>query len=120
MTRAIKLWLMPIGMTLIFLLLFSSANPVIEKVLASIDLAVLLSLLDLERMSFWVLAAGLIWLLLKPRLSRRGKRAAPISAPERTLVSDASLIRALLMFNGIFALQTVLDATYLWGWRGAA
>lgn len=114
-TRAIKLWLMPIGMTLIFLLLFSSANPVIEKVLASIDLAVLLSLLDLERMSFWVLAAGLIWLLLKPRLSRRGKRAAPISAPDRTLVNDASLIRALLMFNGIFALQTVLDATYLWG-----
>ncbi|SMC84418.1 DUF4173 domain-containing protein [Rhizobium sp. RU36D] len=115
LTRTIKLWLMPVGMTIIFLLLFASANPVIERVLASIDLAFLLSLLDLERMTFWILMAGLIWLLLKPRLSRRGKRAPMVAVSDRRLVSDASLIRALLMFNGIFALQTVLDATYLWG-----
>jgi len=73
-----------------------------------------------------VLAA--VWAFLRPRLPRFSRRisrpplagARPAIHPQRHVIEDivfgkAAILRALIVFNVLFALQTGLDATYLWG-----
>lgn len=115
--RELRLWIMPLIFTLIFVLLFASANPLIEKALASISLDALLALFDTERILFWSMMAGPIWILLRPRLARccRKKQNAAEGQAQSRLFNEPSLLRALILFNLLFAVQTVLDVTYLWG-----
>lgn len=70
------------------------------------------------------------WAYFRPRLPRWrwGKTArivpqslapAALPAPQaklaEALFGRAALLRALVVFNAIFAVQTLLDAAYLWG-----
>jgi hypothetical protein len=114
-------WVVPIGAFAIFLALFSSANPLIEYRLAQIDLRVLLDLLDPLRIGFWILVICLIW----PLMLRRSRKpwepeprdAAIAAGPSGfdDLFGIRAVSRSLILFNALFALQSGLDLTYLWG-----
>ena len=123
---AIAVWVMPLTLGLVFLALFGAANPIIEHWLSLIDLYALLKQIEIGRVAFWLIVLVGVWAYLRPRLPRfaaRRRRALP-AAPARPakaediLFGKAAILRALIVFNALFALQTGLDATYLWG--GAA
>ena len=121
-------WLMPLALTAVFIWLFGMANPLIESWLAKIDLLILLDLLEATRLTLWVLVIVTAWAFLRPRLPRIRRRSlaasmlgAPPAAEEKpatlaqTVFGRAAILRALILFNGLFAVQTLLDAAYLWG-----
>lgn len=129
---AIAVWVMPLTLGAVFLALFGAANPVIDYWLSLIDLLKLLDLIQLTRIAFWLFVLVCVWAFLRPRLPRvlrRIPRAMPpatvsvqaektVTIIEDILFGKAAILRALVIFNMLFALQTGLDATYLWG--GAA
>lgn len=117
-------WIVPLTVFAIFLTLFSSANPLIEHRLMQIDLRALFASIDSWRLAFWLLVACLIWPLIHRRIKSRPARE-PVPALSATAASDLdyllgplAITRSLVLFNALFALQTALDLTYLWG--GAA
>ena len=114
-------WIVPLSIFAVFLSLLSAANPLIERRLMQVDLYFLLSLLDVRRIWSWVWVACLIW----PVIHRRNK-AKPVLKPEHNfaaalpsapdyLLGVQAMSRSLVLFNALFALQSVLDLTYLWG-----
>ncbi len=117
-------WIVPLTVFAIFLTLFSSANPLIEHRLMQIDLRALFALINSWRLGFWLLVACLIWPLIHRRIKSRPARE-PVPALTVTaaaeldyLLGPLAITRSLVLFNVLFALQTALDLTYLWG--GAA
>ncbi|MNH94274.1 hypothetical protein D3C73_468910 [compost metagenome] len=111
-------WMLPLGMGLVFLLLFSAANPLIEMGLHNIDLRFMLNLLDISRLAFWLAAASLIWAMIRPRLTPKRRRSSidPVGdSPITGLLDHRALVRSLAIFNLLFAMQTALDLIYLWG-----
>lgn len=122
----IGLWIVPLLLGGIFLALFASANPLIDNWLSAIDIAALLHGLDGWRASFWLIIAFVTWPLLY--VTARKRRAAKTAAAEATdivapeqmparvqLLSDGTILRSLLLFNLLFALQSAMDIAYLWG-----
>jgi hypothetical protein len=112
-------WLFPLGMGLVFLLLFTAANPLIALGLRNIDLSFLINLLDITRIGFWLLAAVGISALLRPRLMRKTRHhttdAPQVSHQAAGVLDHTALLRCLWVFNLLFAMQTMLDVLYLWG-----
>jgi hypothetical protein len=119
LSQGLVLWAMPLILASVFLILFAMANPLIEEMLRRIDLSVLLQFLDIWRIAFWLFIAAAVWPMLRPRLKRRrgrpivGKQVA--ERQEDRLFGYASVLRSLILFNGLFAVQTSLDLIYLWG-----
>ncbi|RAZ90277.1 DUF4173 domain-containing protein [Mesorhizobium hawassense] len=123
---AIAVWVMPLTLGLAFLALFGAANPIIEHWLSLIDLYALLDKIELPRLIFWLVVLAGVWAFLRPRLPRFAPRlrrvvpAAPVARPARISAEDvlfgkAAILRALIVFNALFSVQSALDATYLWG-----
>jgi hypothetical protein len=111
-------WVVPLSLGAVFAFLFASANPVIEGLLSKLRLETVLDLLDPIRMLFWLVLAMAIWSLLRPKvLGRRPRRESVHLLPETNSIwlGQAAVFRSLVVFNGLFALQTGLDLTYLWG-----
>ncbi|MGZ2460713.1 DUF4153 domain-containing protein [Rhizobium anhuiense] len=116
----IGLWVMPLVLAAVFVSLFATANPLIEIALRSIRFAALLRFLDPWRIAFWMGIAIVVWAMLRPRLKRRVSRPragkAFMIVPTRNApLGHASLLRSLILFNAVFAVQTLLDLVYLWG-----
>jgi hypothetical protein len=124
----IAVWVMPLTLGAVFLALFGAANPVIEYWLSLVDLMKLLDLIQFARIAFWLFTLAGVWVFLRPRLPRFRRRIArqdladaqPAANPGGHVVEDilfgkAAILRALIVFNILFAVQTVLDAAYLWG-----
>jgi hypothetical protein len=127
---AIAVWIMPLTLGAVFLTLFGAANPVIEHWLSLIDLFALLDFIQLPRLAFWLFVLVGVWAFLRPRLPRSFRtalRPSPVpvagdvpttksaAAIEDVIFGKAAILRALVVFNILFAVQTALDATYLWG-----
>jgi hypothetical protein len=136
-------WIVPVGLGGLFLLLFSQANPLIERWLTSVDTSHWN--VDLARPLFWLVVIALIWpflhvrigskptmqyivdaaaeleLLPQQTLSAQSRDAAPTATPAATVPADGPLfgrtaiLRSLILFNALFAVQSALDVTYLWG-----
>jgi hypothetical protein len=117
--KALAGWIFPLGMGLVFLLLFSAANPLIETGLRTIDLRFLLNLFGIGRLGFWLVAATFIWAAMRPRLIRKFRTRVTKNAELKEQANDfldhTALVRSLWIFNLLFALQTTLDLIYLWG-----
>jgi hypothetical protein len=118
-------WIVPLTVFAIFLTLFSSANPLIEQRLLQIDLRKIVEWLSPWRISFWIFIICMIWPLIRRRIKTRPAQTsetAPVSAAAASdldyLLGAQATTRSLVLFNALFALQTGLDLTYLWG--GAA
>ncbi len=117
-------WVMPLSLTLVFLLLFAEANPLIEQTLEAIDLIWLIEQIDVPRLVFWGAMALASWPFLKPWLPAPRPRNTPPAAKQAgdTLPAQVSVLfgpeaitRALASFNLLFALQSMMDIAYLWG-----
>lgn len=120
-------WFMPVTLGLVFSFWLAAANPVIESWLKAIDVAALIRQLadhiDGPRIAFWLVVTLLIWPVLFVREYRRHRTArAEAKHPGSEagiagwdIVGQAAILRSLIVFNVIFAAQTVLDALYLWG-----
>jgi len=115
-------WIVPLGVFAVFLALFASANPLIENRLMRIDLRALVNLLDFSRITFWVAIACVTWPLIRRRVRRRAIRESQPRASVAAETSDLdyllgaqAMLRSLILFNALFALQSGLDLTYLWG-----
>ena len=116
-------WIVPLTVFAVFLALFSSANPLIEQRLMQIDLRKIIEWVSPWRMSFWIFIICMVW----PLIQRRVKAATPPPIPELApveakpsseydyLLGTQAITRSLVLFNALFALQTTLDLTYLWG-----
>jgi Domain of unknown function (DUF4173) len=124
-TRSLVAWIVPIGTFAIFLYLFASANPLIEDQLRQIDFRGAANLLNPLRVIFWLLVISAIWPLIMRKIRKQpeaAKEAREATAIEPfdwdVLFSALALSRSLVLFNLLFALQSALDLTYLWG--GAA
>ena len=126
-TRTWLTWVMPLALTVGYVLLLGAGNPILERWLALIDLTLLFEGIDPGRIVFWILVAGFVWPFLRPRrcratrmkvAARPGMTSAAIDAlPDWALLvcGPAAVLRALVLFNAVFAVQTLLDAAYLWG-----
>lgn len=116
------LWIIPLVFGSIFLALFAEANPIIANVLGAINLNFLWRGLSPSRVFFWLFILGLVWPYLHMPNARPGKAKAARtrnSVVDRLklqgLFSNAVLLRSLILFNVLFAVQTCLDMAYLWG-----
>ncbi len=125
-------WLMPLAFAVGFTLLLAAGNPILDRWLSHFDLSWIVGFLVPSRVGFWLLVAMLTWPFLRPRPRRNmPSRKAPalvgtVSQDDAQLPIDASfwpqhvygraaILRALILFNAVFAVQTLLDAAYLWG-----
>lgn len=117
--RHLRGWIMPLSFAAGFVALFAMANPLIDKVLRSFDPMYLLQFLDVWRIGFWLIVVAFVALMLSPRLKhlarRRREQAIDAAKPESEFFGHAALLRSLVVFNALFAVQTLLDLTYLWG-----
>ncbi len=132
-SEIIAIWALPLGLSAVFMLLFASGNPVIAKWLEPLEWFqnLELDLPDEARVVFWMALLLVSWIFL---------RASPFFVPsERVLGSQspaadgtatdaattefklfptpspAMVVRAMVLFNIVFAIQNGLDLEYLWG-----
>jgi hypothetical protein len=115
-------WLVPLGFTAVFVGLFAAANPLIEGWLSGISLARTSAIVDGWRLLFWAAALLAVWPFVHLRAIRRVKMPAlalesEVVPPEvsRVIFGAEAILRSLILFNLIFAVQTVMDMAYLWG-----
>lgn len=125
----LAVWVLPVGLGAVFVLLFGIANPVVERWLDMIELWRLLELLSVPRIAFWLLVLVAVWGFLRPRVSwfQRPRPVIALIGPMRptptksshplgeAVFGEAAILRALIVFNALFAVETVLDIAYLWG-----
>jgi hypothetical protein len=116
-------WIVPLVLGAVFLLLFTAANPLIAAWLEAIDPSMLLEHVGPGRVGLWLLALVAVWPFVFMHHRRKPKRATilgntrltrTITDPDR-LFGKAAVLRSLVLFNLLFAVQTTLDGIYLWG-----
>lgn len=110
--RQLLTWVVPAVFAGIFLILFSEANPVIALGLGQIDLT---ALLDPVRVIFWIIIFGFAWPFISLRLARWKRRTETIAParPESLIFGRAAILNSLIVFNALFAVQTIMDIGYL-------
>ncbi|AHE56896.1 DUF4173 domain-containing protein [Sphingomonas sanxanigenens] len=106
--RLVTTLALPVIGGLLFLALFTIANPVIETGLRTVRLP------GPQHFIFIAMALCAAWPLLRPWAFRL--RIAPGTAPafDMPSASLASVLLALATFNAIFAIQNGLDIAFLW------
>jgi hypothetical protein len=117
--RAAMVWIVPLVFAAVFVLLFSAANPLIETALRTIRLDKLLELLNPGRIIVWGMIAFFAWPFLVPKLLT-WIPALQMQGPmqpkaEGLFFGRAAILNSLVLFNLLFATQTVMDLMYLWG-----
>mgnify|MGYP000849099545 CR=1 FL=1 len=109
-------WGLPLAGAALFISLFLSANPILQD---WFDASASLRWLDsqlIARLLFWCTVAYIIWpLLCSPFLPAPTRSRYAQTRPLcLTGLNQRSVTNSLLLFNVIFAVQSGLDATYLW------
>ncbi|MDI3334924.1 DUF4173 domain-containing protein [Defluviimonas aestuarii] len=116
-------WTLPLVVGLIFITLLIAGNPVAERWSIESGDWLAQTLFGSTRPLFWALVALPLWPLLRQNTLRAGlerpsrrlsRPAISLSAEGRALFHPASVTRSLILFNLIFAAQSVMDLTYLW------
>lgn len=119
LVRLLLVSIVPAVCAAIFLMLFLSANPVLEDLFNAIRLEALFRLLDPARVMVWVFIAVIAWPVLVPRMLRwapAGAWQGPLQPRAESLVFGGTAIRnSLVAFNALFAVQTLMDLAFLWG-----
>jgi len=118
-------WFIPIVLGGIFVFLLASANPLLEKWISLLNPGNTASYVSLGRILFWTVALSVVWPFIHVRWN--GKREMPAGLADAAALAQrmpsgrndffgvATILRSLILFNLLFAVQTVLDVTYLWG-----
>jgi hypothetical protein len=119
-------WFVPIVLGGVFVALFASANPLIEKWFAQLNPGNAASQVSLARLLFWLVALSIVWPFIHVRWRRTvtadipaepvpDEGEAAIDSNPIDLFGPGTVLRSLILFNLLFAVQTILDAIYLWG-----
>lgn len=112
-------WILPVGAAVLFLLVFSSANPIVEAFLLQLDFSMLSTLLDNIRIAFWILIFALAWPFVFFRPARMSLQSLPVrqerTAGEGLFLGYDAVLRSLVILNLVFGWQTWSDVLYLWG-----
>lgn len=138
--RIVKLanvWLLPLFFTAVFVGLFFTANPILTQWFDWLRQSPTVEPPSPVRILLWIGVAMATWAFLQPRVMRLGvKRKYPKAKgsqpdtgqasgqaaqqdfdPWDFLFSKEAIVRSMVLFNALFALQNTLDLTYLWGGR---
>lgn len=112
-------WAFPIGGTLVLFALLLEANPLLEqKVIALHDFDFNPADL-LERVLFWSGSALIIWPFLKPPHQHPQHKPTDKSFKQMRLhsfgLNAGSVLRALVFFNLVLAMQSTMDLSILFG-----
>lgn len=111
--------IIPILLGLLFVQLFSMANPVIHQWLANVDWHFATDFLNPLRILFFVTTTWVIWSLLRPfRISQWLLRDVKTSISMPEWLGSPLIRQSLLLFNLLFLVQNGMDAIYLWGLGG--
>jgi hypothetical protein len=124
-THMVLAWIVPLLLGVVFLALFASANPMIETWLSALHLGQSASRISVGRVLFWCLMLSLIWPFVCVRLTYAWRKpavqpqiedatAAPQPVLPHELFGPEAIFHSLVLFNLLFAVQTVLDIVYLW------
>jgi hypothetical protein len=110
-------WGLPLGLGLVFVSLLIDANPMLEDLVFRFDRWTWQIDIPVDRIVFWLGLAFMLWpalalMRMRARLQNPIGLSLPKSAP--AIFNAASVTRSLILFNVIFAVQTVLDVTYLY------
>jgi hypothetical protein len=116
---SLLIWIVPLGMAGVFLMLFTAANPIIAAGLRGFNPFWPIEQLSFWHVIFWLFVAAVVWPFLAAPWRRRVSELAPVQpvSQHRTaavLLGVPALLRALILFNLMFAVQSMLDASYLW------
>lgn len=107
-------WILPLGVGGVFAALFAAANPLVTTWLGGFNFDHLPSP---WRVVVWAFVAIVFWPLL--RLSVMGLHKpvarARVTVKRVGVLNARSVTRALIMFNLLFAAQTLMDVGFLWG-----
>lgn len=124
-TRSIALWLLPAALGTVFVALFAAANPVIEQWVSLLNPKIILDHISIPRALFWTMILALVWPFIHVRWRRKKVVTTtvddvPVPPPLPPLVpaeflGPSTILRSLILFNLLFAAQSVLDGLYLWG-----
>jgi len=125
LASGLTVWFIPLVLGGFFVVMFAAANPVIESWLRQLNPGDTASHVGFERILFWLAAIALVWPFVHVRWRAKPETAArsPISAaadqapapPVFDLLGAAAILRSLILFNLLFAVQSALDLIYLWG-----
>jgi Domain of unknown function (DUF4173) len=121
----LKGWIVPLVVGTIFVALFAAANPLIADWFANLPIKSSLQQIDGKRPLFWIIVFAVLWgiiracgrLFPRPEVGDLAVAPSPAALPDR-LFDETAIRRSLVLFNLLFAVQTVMDINYLW--RGAA
>jgi hypothetical protein len=94
----------------LFLLLFATANPVIQTTLGRLAWPDI----DIWRVTFWGVALVVSWCVLRPPFRRRPRLTRLPAAWTPAIASDAAILLSLVVFNALFAVENGLDLAFLW------
>ncbi|MBZ6079163.1 DUF4153 domain-containing protein [Microvirga puerhi] len=115
-------WVVPVLCGCVFVALFAMANPMVEEWLAIIDPSRQDWHVDGGRTLLWGILLSLAWPFVATRVSNRlpfGAGLLALNVPEidedSRFLGTAAIRRSLILFNLLFAVQTLLDVVYLWG-----
>jgi len=119
-------WVVPIVLGFGFLMLFALANPVISDWISHgwdhlvSFLKRIPEFLAIARLTLWAGVAMGVWMLLRMRVGRSRQAVAGadwlLAELTEAMTPAADLVvRCLVVFNVVFAIETVLDVYYLWG-----
>ena len=121
----IAVWFVPLALGAVFVVLFASANPLIEQWLDLLKPGNGASNLGAGRLLFWIAAMSIVWPFIHIRWRRKvasdAVPAEPIAHENHAaarwdhVLGRATILRSMILFNLLFAVQTALDMTYLWG-----
>ena len=103
-------WIIPLGISSIFLILFSIANPLIEKYFLALPIE-LLEKIQLPRLFFWCFLFCLAYGVARARGKVKSKRVYIDSALPN--FNDRIILRCLFLFNIVFFLENITDIIFL-------
>ncbi|GLH75622.1 hypothetical protein SSBR45G_05300 [Bradyrhizobium sp. SSBR45G] len=121
--RALLIWSVPVALGCLFTALFATANPVIAQWFDVFGSAERAPDLSIGRVVFWFVALSMIWPFIHLRWRQRTTtpghplehEADQSESLLAALLGPATVVRSLILFNILFAIQTALDGVYLWG-----
>lgn len=105
----VRLLILPVAGSLIFIALFAAANPLIQQGLGKLSLPNI----NPGRTAFWSLMIIVVWHPLRPRALATRFDLTDFG-PTRADSDPRTIILSLAAFNIIFALQNALDLAFLW------
>jgi hypothetical protein len=112
--------ILPVTLTICFVALFSAGNPLIGAYLDAIDWLAPFRIISGWRLVFWSLTGMAFWSVIRPRYRQRlptpaqAFAAAGRASLMAMLFDRRSVMISLIIFNGLFLIENVLDAVFLW------